>query len=71
MTKKVSTVKAPKHVKTGVTKDVKKQAESLHQNELIARDELSSISHENKKELRDDNGRYHLRPIQRTFYGEK
>ena len=56
---------------TGVTKNVKNQAKSLHQNKLAARDELSTISHEKKKELRDDNGRYHLRPIQRTFYGEK
>ena len=63
--------KLGKAVKTGVTKDVKNQAKSLHQNKLIARDELSPISHEKKKELRDDNGRYHLRPIQRTFYGEK
>ena len=63
--------KLGKAVKTGVTKDVKNQAKLLHQNKLIARDELSSISHKKKKELRDDNGCYHLRPIQRTFYGEK
>ena len=42
-------------VATGVTKDVKNQAKSLHQNKLAARDELSHISHEKKKELRDDN----------------
>ena len=63
--------KLERSVATGVTKDVKNQAKLLHQNKLAARDELSPISHEKKKELRDDNGHYHLRPIQRTFYGEK
>ena len=63
--------KLEKAAATGVTKDVKNQAKSLHQNKPTARDELSPISHEKKKESCDDNGRYHLRSIQRTFYGEK
>ena len=63
--------KLGKAAATGVTKDVKNQAKSLHQNKPTARDELSPKSHEKKKESRDDNGRYHLRTIQRTCYGEK
>ena len=55
---------------TGGQRDARKQTtKSLPQNK--PRDEPSPIRHEKKKELCDVNGRYHLRPIQRTFYGEK